>query len=482
MVRRYGRRSSRRSARRPARFPSSTYGRLYAPRGTEFGLTRYGATANLASPDQLANRRADGWVGQGKYQAGRNFRKWATKAVGSAQRFAVKRHLADMALDAGLSLFAPEALPEALAVEGVAGKGAYDVTTNQLINKSGPSHTMHSSSDETNDIVFSRSEFLQDIVSTVSPFQTIYSANLNPGLSSSFPWLSQIACYFEEYEWIQLVYEVRSMVTEGNTSASGTIVHATQYNPGNGLFTSKQKMENYEYAQSHKVTDHGQHGIECDPDKRSGSASEYVRTGPVPFGQDVKTYDLGLYQLAVANSGVSMNLGELWVHYTVKLKKTKIPDPGSIINTSLAQFAASSVQNNSARIGSATWSPFATSTISCTISGGGTGVLTVTLPATMLAAIKYDCTLTYDTACVAGANLPSYFILTAVNATVSGDQPNNVTLAGAGLATTTAQGVSCATNFTPNGVGQVVLTLTNSYAFLPISGSVFLTINPSPIF
>ena len=86
MVRRYAKRSYRRGSSRPARFPSSTYGKLYAPRGTPFGLARYGATANLADPIQLSQRRADGWQGQGSYNPGKNFRKWATGAVRNVGR------------------------------------------------------------------------------------------------------------------------------------------------------------------------------------------------------------------------------------------------------------------------------------------------------------------------------------------------------------------------------------------------------------
>jgi hypothetical protein len=213
------------------------------------------------------------------------------------------------------------------------GNGAYE-TTNQLINPTGPSSTFSTAGDETNDVIITHTEFLDDITSSgEAKFTSKKEIYLNPGLSESFPWLSQIAQYFDEYEWCQLVFHFKSMVTEGNSTAGGTIIHCTQYNPNTPFFTTKQQMENYEYASSHKVTDHGLHGVECDPLKKGGNPTEYVRTGKLNDDEDLKTYDLATYQLAIANTpATSNNLGELWVTYTVKLKKTKVAVPGSVAN------------------------------------------------------------------------------------------------------------------------------------------------------
>ena len=78
------------------------------------------------------------------------------------------------------------------------------------------------------------------------------------------------------------MFTMKSMVTEGNASASGTVIMCSQYNPTNPAFTSKQVMENYDYANSAKVTIDSHHGVECDPKKLGGSTIEYIRTGAVP--------------------------------------------------------------------------------------------------------------------------------------------------------------------------------------------------------
>lgn len=208
-----------------------------------------------------------------------------------------------------------------------AGRGAY--VGNQLINPTGPSKKIAVSGDETNDLIFSHREYLQDITPTSNGFQTQYFQVINPGLAAAFPFLSQIAQYYEEYEFIQLIYEVQSMITDGNNNSAGNIIGCVQYNPMNIAFNSKQTMENYEHAISSKVTDHLFIGVECDPDKRSGSPAEYVRTGPVPSGQDAKTYDQAVVQIATNNATTGLNIGELWCHYKIRLSKCKVPMPGA---------------------------------------------------------------------------------------------------------------------------------------------------------
>lgn len=209
------------------------------------------------------------------------------------------------------------------------GSGAYS-SANQLVGSPVASRTFTNTGNETNDVVISHREYIQDLIPTGTGFQTLYTAYQNPGLAASFPWLSQIAQYFEEYEFVQLLYTVESMVTEGNTNAAGTVIMCTQYNPTNAPFTSKATMENYEHSQSFKVTQHAVHGVECDPAKRGGNLAEYIRTGPVPSGQDPKTYDLGIFQVATQGAYPNLMIGELWVTYQVRLSKAKIPPVGTM--------------------------------------------------------------------------------------------------------------------------------------------------------
>jgi hypothetical protein len=106
----------------------------------------------------------------------------------------------------------------------------------------------------------------------------------------------------------------------------GTIIIATQYNANDAPFSSKQDMMEYAGRVSGKVSQGVVHGVECDPAQMSGSIGKYTRSGPAPPGEDVKTYDLGTVNVATANTPAAFNnqaVGELWVSYTVELRKPK---------------------------------------------------------------------------------------------------------------------------------------------------------------
>ena len=207
------------------------------------------------------------------------------------------------------------------------GMGAYRTDTNQLIDAISPTRTLSTLNTE-NEIILSNTEYIQDIVPTSINFQTQLFQAINPGNNSLFPWLSQLAPYFENYQFLQLIFEFRSMVTEGNSNSAGNLIIATQYNPLNGQFTNKQTMENYDYANSCKVTDNCLHGIECDPTKIAGDGQRYIRTGDVPTGQDAKTYDHAVVQVATNGASTNLNIGELWVYYKVKFTQSKFIPPG----------------------------------------------------------------------------------------------------------------------------------------------------------
>lgn len=342
------------------KFPYKEYGSRYFPRHTPAGIARYGANWNSADQAQRDRRNADGWYGDGMY-SNAGAAGFQAGAVGNG-RYGFNSLLNDIR-SAGRKIIGRPILNAAqnAIIKGISGQGSYEsigdnilgtaagnlsmnespysaMSYNQLINHPKPSRQIVTASDETNSIVLTHSEYIGDVVPTSSSFQSQYFLSINPGLPGTFPWLSNIAQFYEEYSFLQLVFTFKSMVTEGNASASGTVIMATQYNPANAAFSSKQSMENYDYAQSAKVTANAHHGIECDPTKHGGGAIEYVRSGAVPSGQDLKTYDLATFQLATTGAQANLNVGELWVSYKVVLRKTKIlpTGPGTRVVSALA--------------------------------------------------------------------------------------------------------------------------------------------------
>jgi len=208
------------------------------------------------------------------------------------------------------------------------GAGEY---TNDLINNGDANAVVPQFALESDEgIVLSKREYVSEIYGPAAnvPF-SLQSFPLNPGLEGTFPWLSQIAMNYDEYELMQCIFTFKSTTTESTSGANGqvgTIIMATNYNAAAPPFTDKVTMMQYAFSNSERLTRSCQHGVECDPAKLSGSAGEYIRNNPVVTGQDLKTYDHGKFQIAVANcySGyANVSIGELWVSYTVRLRKPK---------------------------------------------------------------------------------------------------------------------------------------------------------------
>lgn len=311
------------------KFPYSDYGRIMHERGTPAGEAKYGETYYSATPDQRAQRSADGYYGRGRYSLG-----GIARGIGRAASTAGK-------------------LAEVFSGNGVyTGRGMY---ANSLMN-SEPASVISSAADETGAVTVNRREFLTEVygpgeAGSAVPFEVL-KFSLNPGLEKSFPWLCQIAQNYEEYELDQLVFSFRSTTTDIGNSTSGqcgTVIMATAYNPSSAPFGEKSDMMGYDGAMSCKTTESMHHGVECDPDKLSGSAGKFVRAFALDSTKDIKDYDHGLFQLAIANAPdnfAGRSLGELWVSYTVKLRKPKyFTSRGLNINRDLYVSAASTGTN-----------------------------------------------------------------------------------------------------------------------------------------
>lgn len=283
------------AARERSQFPYSTYGTAHYMRGTDANLARFGPTYKTATVEQQLNRKATGFVGRGRYTL--------KDAEAMGDRFLKK----------GI----PNILSAATNIRKFLGRGKYsEAAQNDLF-----------SSNDSDDIVISHTEFLQSIVPTAtSGFQTQFQCVVNPGLATFAPMLSQIAKYYDEYEMIQLVFEFKSTVTDGNNNAEGTVLMASQYNPTAALFTSDIAMDNYAHSVSSKVTNTVQCGVECARNRTGQATTEYVRSGPVPSGQDPKTYDLCTFQIATQDAHKDLQIGRLYVHYKVRLSKLKLLD------------------------------------------------------------------------------------------------------------------------------------------------------------
>lgn len=214
-------------------------------------------------------------------------------------------------------------------IKHITGFGDYTVEVNSLMgNRFNPPELINQSH---RSVCLRHREYIADI--TAASTFTNRAFNINPGLSTTFPWLAGVANNFEEYMIAGMIFEYKSLSADYTTAASaalGYVAMATQYNPLLPEFTDKVHMENYEFANSAKPSESFIHPIEC---KRSLNPVNqlYVRTGPVEDNADQRLYDLGKFQIATGGNSGSGVLGELWCTYEIHFFKPKLVDGEDIL-------------------------------------------------------------------------------------------------------------------------------------------------------
>lgn len=271
-----------------------------------------------------------GFVGRGKYRA-----KGRGGYLGNWLGSMIHPKLGSLMSKAGDAIFDGSRAGRLLDTVGnvmrgsgmYTGKGSY--VDNSIIAGDTLSVPSFSPEKDGASVTISHREYISDVYApaTLGSF-TNQSYAINVGLERSFPWLSQIAANYEEYEVKQLIYTFRSTVADfaSNTGQVGQVIMATQYNSNREPFYEKITMMQYDGAMSGKTSQTQMHGVECDPRKMSGSPGKYVRVGPVLEDQDKNDYDHAQFNIAVAdipNGYQNQSMGELWVSYTVVLRKPK---------------------------------------------------------------------------------------------------------------------------------------------------------------
>lgn len=335
-------------AKKP-RYSRKHYG-FRAVKRTPQSFDRYGQRWGTATPAQKAARMQDGYIGYGRYRRGRRRRgRGMYTGRGWFLGIPTTRHQArrfknrfgkhggnfiDAAVKGDPNL-AAEGLKGTLALGSgmYTGSGAYGKTvSNDLImgNNMKVTPKMSTVQDETGALVINNSEYIGEVYGPPGQTFNIQTFALNPGIEATFPWLSQIAQNYEEYEMIQLVFEFRSTLTQEVSDSNGqvgTIMGGVQYNVSNPSFKSKAEMVQYVHTASCRSTSDLNIGVECDPSKTAGNDQKFIRSSQIDPHKELQDYDIGRFEFAMHNLPTSLtnqSIGEMHVYYTVKLSKPKI--------------------------------------------------------------------------------------------------------------------------------------------------------------
>lgn len=176
------------------------------------------------------------------------------------------------------------------------------------------------------DIRVVRREYLRAVISPASTF-SVDHYHLNPG-KELFHWLRQVADNYEEYVFEKLSFEYKPVISSATYSGSmGSIVVAAMYNAGAADLDNYAKMVEYSGAIEKRICDPLVMRVNVHKNTHAGE-DHYVRTGDVPVGEDIKTYDIG--KLLVATDHVSSSfpagtlLGHIYADYVIVLKKPKL--------------------------------------------------------------------------------------------------------------------------------------------------------------
>lgn len=231
-------------------------------------------------------------------------------------------------------------IPGMKKIKNWVGKGDYTINSNSLITGADGIDDLSIQTHGNVFNTFTFREYLGDVFSGPGPalatgdqnsIFSVQSFAINPGLVQLHPWLAPIAQQYEQWEPLGYIFEFQSKLTDFSTTQNlGSMMMASDYDVLDPPYTSKQEMLNAQYSSESKPTENMIHGLECDPALRPQSMF-YVRSGDV--AGDLREYDLCNFQIGTvgiplkAAAGVvpqRLNLGSLYVHYTVRLYKAQL--------------------------------------------------------------------------------------------------------------------------------------------------------------
>jgi hypothetical protein len=175
-------------------------------------------------------------------------------------------------------------------------------------------------------------EYIRDV--TVPSNPALFSNTvqpINPGNAALFPFLSQVASQYQQYEFMGAVFQFKTLASDITAGgALGSVIMATDYDALATPFPNKVVMENSQYAVSSKPSCSQVHVLECDPSMQT-TRLKYVRnlTSSGTVSQDNRFYDMGLFEIATQGLPGSAGtvIGELWVTYDIMLYKPEITPP-----------------------------------------------------------------------------------------------------------------------------------------------------------
>jgi len=163
------------------------------------------------------------------------------------------------------------------------------------------------------------------------------SLALNPGLASTFPWLSTQAGAWETYRFNKLRF---CYYTRCSSATPGSVQLVPDYDPADAAPGSEFIAASFEDVQE----DAPWKDICCElrPDAMFPMGpKKFIRQASLAANQDIKTYDAGNLFVTTTDGAVT-NWGLVWVEYDVTLFTPQTPSAGFAASQHLLSSAAPS--------------------------------------------------------------------------------------------------------------------------------------------
>lgn len=165
----------------------------------------------------------------------------------------------------------------------------------------------------------------EELVGNVYGSQNFVSKKyqVNPGLSGTFPWLSNQAVCYQQYELQGAIFQFRSFL--GDDAANGQIGQvglASDYNASDTPYQNWVSAMDSDFSNSAKASESFLHPLECAASETTEEI-KYVRAEGVQQG-DLRWTDHCSTQVLTQGFPAAMEgkiCGELWVSYSVRFLK-----------------------------------------------------------------------------------------------------------------------------------------------------------------
>jgi len=173
-------------------------------------------------------------------------------------------------------------------------------------------------------------ELLNPAVTAHSSFTVESVYPIQPGLASSFPWVSTIGANYEQYTIHTLKYHFVPFVA---TSTAGTIMMMVDYNAQDPQPTTETQFMDHPKAVSAPIWEPFTFVVDVKEFRALGTR-RYIR--PTAVAGDLKTFDLGRFYIASDNS-ITSPCGKLYVEYDIEFFTPQLePSTGlTPVNTSV---------------------------------------------------------------------------------------------------------------------------------------------------